>query len=439
MVDVFVWWDWRSWLARQVVALKAVGSNPISHPMKKALALASAFFNSVCKANRISLCRRQNITVSEANNIAELLHLAQNKTMSSASNCNIPISLSPRKESSIIMRHINIPVFIPHEGCPNACVFCNQRSISGTTSFDPSAVDGLIREALTTVGKNDTCEIAFFGGSFTGIDRSLMLYLLGVAQKYVDMSAVESIRLSTRPDYINDQVISDLKRFSVRTVELGLQSMRDSVLTASGRGHDASCARAACKMLKSAGFSLIGQMMIGLPASCVEDEIYTARELVSLGVDGVRVYPTVVFFETELACMTERGQYEPLTNEQAVMRTKEVLDVFDRSGVPCIRVGLCASENLADESKVMAGASHSAIGELAMSELYFDRICAELDKNGFRGGELIIYVARGNVSKAVGQKKRNKVRICQKYGFKSVKVLEKNEILSYNIIMEHNI
>ena len=337
------------------------------------------------------------------------------------------------------MRHVNIPVFIPHEGCPNACVFCNQRSISGTVSFEASAVDGIIRKALSTVDKEDTCEIAFFGGSFTGIDRSLMLYLLGVAQKYVDEGSVQSIRLSTRPDYINGTVISDLLRFEVRTVELGLQSMSDQVLLASGRGHDAQCARRACEELKCAGFEVIGQMMIGLPCSTVEDEVATAKELVELRVDGARVYPTVVFYDTELAWMTERGEYTPLTNEQAVSRTKEVLKVFAEADVPCIRVGLQASENLSDVSKVIGGANHSAIGELAMSELYFDRITEELDKLGYRGGELTVYVAKGCVSKAVGQKKMNKMRICQKYGFKSIKVLEKERIIGYNIILEHNI
>ena len=337
------------------------------------------------------------------------------------------------------MRHVNIPVFIPHEGCPNACVFCNQRSISGTVSFDASAVDGIIREALATVGSDDTCEIAFFGGSFTGIDRELMLYLLGVAQKYIDEGRVQSIRLSTRPDYINQSVISDLLRFSVRTVELGLQSMCDRVLKASGRGHSSDDARRACRELKKAGFEVIGQMMIGLPSSTVEDEIATARELAKLCVDGARVYPTVVFYDTELANMTERGEYTPLTNEDAVMRTKEVLKVFCEHNIPCIRVGLQASENLADESKVLGGANHSAIGELAMSELYFDIITAELDRLGISGGELTIFVAKGCVSKTVGQKKMNKVRICQKYGFKRIKVLEKNQIMGYNIILEHNI
>lgn len=334
-------------------------------------------------------------------------------------------------------RHVNIPVFIPHEGCPNACVFCNQRSISGTQRFSPESVDGIISEALSTVGEDAECEIAFFGGSFTGIDRSLMLYLLDVAQKYVDGGRVESIRLSTRPDYINDEIIADLSRFSVRTVELGLQSFSDEVLAASGRGHDAECARVACRKLKAAGFTLIGQMMIGLPNSDIESEILTAREIIAAGADGARVYPTVVFYDTELANMTECGEYVPLSNEDAVMRTKAVLNVFDRAGVPCIRVGLQASENLSDEDCVMAGANHSAIGELAMGELYYERICDEIEKHGYAGGELTVLVPVGSVSKAVGQKKKNKDRILQKYGFRKIKILESPDLVGYNVKIQH--
>lgn len=335
-------------------------------------------------------------------------------------------------------RHINIPIFIPHVGCPNACVFCNQRSISGQMDFDPTQVDGQIAEALSTVGADDTCEIAFFGGSFTGIDRDLMLYLLGVAQKYVDSGRVLGIRMSTRPDYINERVLSDLSRFTVRTVELGLQSMDDRVLAASGRGHDSECALSACRMIKDAGYELIGQMMIGLPMSDSQSEVMTAKKIVAAGADGARVYPTVVFYDTELACMTERGEYTPLTDDEAVERTKNVLAVFADADVPCIRVGLQASENLSDDSKVLGGANHSAIGELAMGELFYERICAEIERRGIRGGELTVYVPRGCVSKAVGQKKRNKLRICQKYAISRIKVLEKNQILGYNIILEHN-
>ena len=335
-------------------------------------------------------------------------------------------------------RHVNIPIFIPHVGCPNACVFCNQRSISGQLDFHAEHVDSQIKEALATIGEEASCEIAFFGGSFTGIDRELMIYLLSTAQKYIDEGSVEGIRLSTRPDYISEQVLDDLSHFSVKTIELGLQSLDDDVLTASGRGHTKECALRACKAVKAAGYELIGQMMIGLPHSTVEKEIMTAREIIRVGADGARVYPTVVFYDTELADMTDRGEYTPLDNEDAVYRTKEVLSVFADADVPCIRVGLQASENLADESKVLGGASHSAIGELAMGELYYDRICNEIEKTAARGKELTVYVAKGCVSKAVGQKKKNKHRICQKYGFSRIKVLEKNEIIGYNILLEYN-
>ncbi len=334
-------------------------------------------------------------------------------------------------------RHVNIPIFIPHLGCPNACVFCNQRSISGHMSFDPSSVEVEIEEALSTVGAEDECEIAFFGGSFTGIDRSLMIDLLDRAQKYIDSGRVRSIRLSTRPDYINDEILTILSRYGVRTVELGLQSLSDRVLTASGRGHDVCVAEKACALVKAYGFELIGQMMIGLPLSDAETEAHTARRICDMGADGARVYPTVVFRHTSLADMTEKGEYLPLTDEEAALRTANVLDIFDRAGVPCIRVGLCASENLADESCVVGGANHPSIGEMAMSELYFRRICGELDSRTVDGGELTVYVAKGAVSKAVGQKKRNKLKLCEKYGLSRVKVLEKNEIIGYNIILEY--
>ena len=336
-------------------------------------------------------------------------------------------------------KHANIPIFIPHLGCPNDCVFCNQRTISGHGDFKIEDVRGEIETALLTIPRGTPTEIAFFGGSFTGIDRGLMISLLELAQEYVDRGAVECIRLSTRPDYINSEILSILSRFSVRTVELGLQSLDDRVLAASKRGHDAECAVRACKALKDAGFELIGQMMIGLPLSSVESERMTAEMICKLGADGARVYPTVVFDGTELADMSRRGIYPPLTLEDAVERTKNALDVFDRHGVPCIRVGLCASENLSDASKAIAGANHSAIGELAMSRLYLERICAELERRSIRGGRVTLWVAKGNVSKAVGQKKENKVKICEKYALEWLKVLEKNEVLGYNIIIEHSV
>ena len=339
------------------------------------------------------------------------------------------------------MRHVNIPIFIPHMGCPNMCVFCNQRSISGKLCFDMARVKNDIEETLSTVSCEDTCEIAFFGGSFTGIDRGLMIELLALAQTYVDSGRVQSIRLSTRPDYISDEILTILSSYSVGTIELGLQSMDDTVLLATKRGHTAEQAVRACRMIKKAGFSLIGQMMIGLPHSSVDKEIKTAKKICELGADGARIYPTVVFYETELCEMMERGEYVALSNEEAVERTKEALRVFVENDVPCIRVGLCAGENLSDASHVAGGANHSAIGEMAMSAIYLDKICETLDgiseKNDVQS--VTIYCPRGETSKVVGQKRRNIEKINEKYGIKRVKVLEKNELLSYNIIIDFNL
>ncbi len=302
--------------------------------------------------------------------------------------------------------------------------------------FDPASVETEIEEALSTVKGGDECEIAFFGGSFTGIDRDLMVDLLNRAEKYVEDGRVSSIRLSTRPDYIDDEILDILSSYSVKTIELGLQSLSDKVLIASGRGHDASIARHACRAIKERGFSLVGQMMIGLPESDEESEKETARNIIELGADGARVYPTVVFRDTELEKMTYDKRYAPLSNEEAVMRTASVLDIFDRAGVPCIRVGLCASDNLSDPESAVAGANHPAIGEMAMSELFYRRICERLDALDVMGADVTVYVSSGSLSKAVGHKKKNKEKICEKYGIRRIKVLEKKELLGYNIIIE---
>ena len=199
------------------------------------------------------------------------------------------------------MRHVNIPVFIPHLGCPNNCVFCDQRRISGCVSFDESSVEREIEMALSTLSPEDEVEIAFFGGSFTGIDRDLMLRLLAISDKFVSAGRVQSVRCSTRPDYIDEEILGMLSEHGVKTVELGIQSTSDRVLSASKRGHTSDATLAACGLVKSHGFNLIGQMMVGLPSSTIDDEIETAKAICALGADGARVYPTVVFAETELA------------------------------------------------------------------------------------------------------------------------------------------
>lgn len=333
-------------------------------------------------------------------------------------------------------RHINIPIFIPHLGCPNDCVFCNQRTISGKLSFEPTQVIPEIEQALSTITDGDvSTEIAFFGGSFTGIDRKLMIELLDIAQKYVDDQKVSSIRLSTRPDYIDEEIIGILKKYSVKTVELGIQSTDPDVLKASKRGHSVRDTENACKTVKNAGFELVGQMMVGLPGSTAESEKKTALDICAMGADAARIYPTVVFRKTELCRMAELGEYIPLSDEEAVQRTKNVLSVFDKNNIPCIRIGLCASENLSSDEEVYGGANHSAIGELAIGELYYEKMDALLE--GQEDVKKVTFsVAKGCTSKAVGQKRKNITRLCKKYSIDRIKVIEKNQILGYNIVLE---
>lgn len=335
-------------------------------------------------------------------------------------------------------RHANIPIFIPHLGCPNQCVFCNQRSISGVREFDISKVRDEIEGALATIPEGVETEIAFFGGSFTGIDFELMTELLKIAYSYVSDGRISSIRCSTRPDYINEKILDTLQKYGVRVIELGLQSMSDEVLYRSKRGHTTADAIAACKMIRERGFSLVGQMMLGLPHSDREAELETARQIASLA-DAARIYPTVVFHDTELCAMARNGEYTPLSLDEAVSRGADVLDVFLERGVKVIRIGLCASENLASDTTYYAGPNHPAIGELIENELYFKKICRLLDEKPLPPrGELLVYVSPGAVSKAVGQSRRNVKRLISKYGFSSVKTRALASLSGYDIAVGYD-
>ncbi len=331
-------------------------------------------------------------------------------------------------------KHVNIPIFVVHMGCPNQCVFCDQRLIAGTPSFSESSVRAKIDTILLTLGADTTAEIAFFGGSFTGIERTRMIHLLETAEEYVRAKKVQGIRLSTRPDYIDEGILQILSRYTVREVELGVQNISDMVLTACQRGHTAAETRRAFDLLSAAGIPFGGQMMIGLPGSTPDSEIETAEAIVAAGASSCRVYPTVVFRGTELANMTARGEYIPLTLPDAVSRMSRVLDVFDRHGVPCLRAGLCESENLHDSSSFLAGVNHPAIGELARAELMYRRIDENLRPLSVQlsGASVLIEVARGAASLAAGQHRTNTKRFLERYGIKNIKILENDAVIGYN-------
>ena len=329
-------------------------------------------------------------------------------------------------------RHINIPIFIPHLGCPNKCVFCNQRTISGVNEFDISRVRETIEAALSTADGAE-CEIAFFGGSFTGIDRELMLELLEISKEYLDSGRVSSVRCSTRPDYIDGEILDILERYGVDTVELGLQSSSDEVLRLCDRGHTKAHEKRATELLYERGFNFVGQMMIGLPGATLEDELETARFIIDSHASGARIYPTVVFKDTELCEMAKREEYPPLSLDEAIRRSAAVLKLFLDAGVKVVRIGLCASENLAADETYFAGPNHPALGELVENELYYEEIKKGIDSLIKKSKNIKVEVARGALSKAIGQRKKNRKRLLSDFPETNISFVESDALSGYSV------
>lgn len=301
-------------------------------------------------------------------------------------------------------RHANIPIFVPHIGCPNDCVFCNQRTISGKTEFHVETVRKEIEEALTTISSR-VPQIAFFGGSFTGIERSLMIQLLEIAGEYIKKGLVDSVRLSTRPDYINDEILDILKSYNVKNIELGIQSMNDRVLTLNKRGHTSDTSRKAMEKVVSRGFELTGQMMTGMYGASPDDEILTAEEI-SRFASSARLYPTVTFKGTALAELFEKGEYIPPELEETVERGARVVNVFNKHGVDLIRIGLQSSEGLHSD-EVLAGEYHDAIGEMILSRVCLDELRQTAKEKDLSEGTVIFEVPKNRLSQYIGQKRCN--------------------------------
>ena len=274
-------------------------------------------------------------------------------------------------------KHAMIPVFIPHIGCPCECVFCDQNRItarSGAPSGD--TVRDIIEERLPTLSGRglDVTEIAFFGGSFTAIPAEMQEMYLSIAKGYKDDGAVDKIRLSTRPDCIDDAVLDRLEKYGVDAIELGAQSFSDRVLSRSKRGHDAGAIYDASRLIKDRGFELGLQLMIGLPSDDRETSVYSAKETVSLAPETARLYPTVVLRDTELADMLESGEYVPMDEEELIETTKEMYALFLDAGITILRVGL-KSTDLITGSADLSGGYHPAFrqiveGRIAKEKMY---------------------------------------------------------------------
>lgn len=308
-------------------------------------------------------------------------------------------------------KHVNIPVFVSHAGCPNDCVFCNQRKITAKAdAMTPREVAEQVDAYTSTLEEGARTELAFFGGSFTGIEPSLQESYLRLAYDYKRTGRIHAIRLSTRPDYITTEVLERLKAYEVDIIELGVQSMIDEVLTASNRGHLISDVYTAVDLIKAYGFQLGIQLMTGLPEDTKERSVLSSKLVVLLKPDFVRIYPTLVIRGTELATLTSRGDYHPLTIDEAVDWTKEMLQVFLKSRIPVIRIGLQPTDLITEGKEVLYGPFHPAFRQLVESEYFLDLMktgLSEIDPSPDSGQNILILCNPKDLSQVVGHKRRN--------------------------------
>jgi histone acetyltransferase (RNA polymerase elongator complex component) len=335
-------------------------------------------------------------------------------------------------------RHV-IPVFVPHLGCPNACVFCNQRLISGSLEpATPGMVTSLL-EIIPHIPDEAPKQIAFYGGSFTAIPVCEQDALLEAAQPFISKYRNASLRISTRPDRIDQETLFRLKRRGVATIELGAQSMDDGVLHASGRGHTARDTVIASRLIRQNGIELILQMMTGLPEDTPEKSTLTAQKLIELQPDGVRIYPTVVIRSTMLHELWKSGAYKEHTVEDAVSLCAALYELFDRARIPVIRLGLNPTEDLTG-SDAICGAYHPALGELILSRVYLNRARTLLNasfKRQERGRirSVALGVHPGRVSVMTGQKRGNLAALQAEFGIERISVVSSNAESGEIVIM----
>ncbi len=305
-----------------------------------------------------------------------------------------------------------IPIFVPHLGCPNDCVFCNQKSISGESKqVTKEDVKKIIEEHLKYVKEDSKIEVAFFGGSFTGIEEAKQEELLSAAYEYIKQKKIDSIRISTRPDYINKKILKRLKKYKVKTIELGVQSANDYILKKAGRGHTFKDVIKASKLIRWYGFDLGHQMMVGLPESTAVDEINTAKQLIKLKPKMVRIYPVLVIKNTKLEKDYRDGKYKPLTVTQAVEICKELVKLFAKKNIEVIRIGLQPTDTItnpeSEKSEVVSGPFHPAFRQLVESGMWYDVIVKKIKQLNTKVKEVVVTVNPADVNNVIGQRRDN--------------------------------
>ncbi|MFA8298996.1 MAG: elongator complex protein 3 [Hyphomicrobiales bacterium] len=336
----------------------------------------------------------------------------------------------------MINKHFTIPIFVPELACPFQCIYCNQRKISGQLRIpEEQEIKDTIEKYLQTIPKgNSFIEIGFFGGNFTGIAPKIQENFLKIVQPYVHSGKIKGIRLSTRPDYINEKNLDFLKKYGVNTIELGAQSLDNEVLQKSFRGHSFEQVQEASNLIIKKGFSLGLQMMLGLPGDTKEKALFTANKIVELGADNTRIYPCLVIKGTELEHIYNKGEYQPLSMEQAVDWAKEVLLIFEKNNVNILRVGLHPSEGLMNGEDLIAGPYHVSFKEFVLSSIWHDIIMKTIDKNVY-GDNISINVPVKEINYAIGYKSVNRNWLLQR--FNNVRFYPDNNLKGRNCIISN--
>ena len=310
-----------------------------------------------------------------------------------------------------------IPIFIPFLGCPHDCAFCNQVKITNyKDNINKENTIRQINQYLSYFPKNENLkEIAFFGGSFTGLDEKVMISYLEIALNYKKKGIIDRIRLSTRPDYINNSILDILKKYEVDVIELGIQSLDNEILNANERGHSKEDSIRASKLIKDYGFKLGHQIMPGLYKDSFDKAIKTGLESIKMNPDMVRIYPTLVIKDTKLEKLYKEGLYKPLSLDEAIEISSRLYMIYSYKKIPVIRIGLQPTENINEKKDVVAGPFHPSIRQLVETNIH--KIYLEELINKYRLKDKIkIHISNREISIIAGNKKANKNYFYKKYG-----------------------
>ncbi len=333
-----------------------------------------------------------------------------------------------------------IPIFVPHEGCPHNCIFCNQNSITGSSEVvNAEFVRQTIDEYLKTIPKSGcTVEVSFFGGTFTAIAISKQKELLSVAKEYKALKKIENIRLSTRPDYIDTEILDNLKEYDVDIIELGVQSLDDEVLMKSARGHNEDDVIKASMLIKKYGFILGHQIMIGLPGDNLEKDINTTEKLIKLKPDLARIYPALVIKNTPMEKMLEQNLFVPYTLEQAVNISKIIYSRLSSEGINVIRIGLQTTEAINVGKDIISGPFHPAFRELVEGSIINDMIIDSIPIE--YSGEIKLMINSKDLSKLYCHKKKYFVDTKEQLSSISMIVVQDNNVEkgSIKLVMSSN-